>query len=70
MERETFTRRDQRLITRPRLAAYLLEMGYEVQLAPNPFSQTKKAWLIPDTPDTRELVSGFLAALRAEREGR
>ncbi len=70
MRRETFTKRNQRIITRPRLAAYLLELGYDVQLAPNPFEPSKRAWVIPDDPETRELVDGFLAALRAEREGR
>ncbi|MBR6145165.1 MAG: hypothetical protein IKQ23_12855 [Treponema sp.] len=68
MSRETFTKRNQRIITRPRLAAYLLELGYDVQLVPNPFSPQLHAWAVEDTPETRKLIDGFLAALRAERE--
>lgn len=66
MDKRTFTRQT-RIITRPRLVSFLLSQGITPEPTINPFNPDKRAWMIPDDPETRELVDGFLAALKAER---
>lgn len=66
--REDFTSRGKRLVTRPRVISFLMSKGYSPEPVPNPFSPEMHAWEVPDTPETRKLIDGFLAALRAERE--
>ena len=60
-----------KLITRPKLAAYLKGKGIPVELTANPFegpgSPYQKAWFVPDTSEVNRLILEYYA--RGERHG-
>lgn len=51
-----------RLITRPRLAAKIMEAGIQVEQTTNPFAKEeryRKAWNVPDTEEVRQIVREY-----------
>ena len=60
-----------KFITRPRLAAHLMEKGISVRQVKNPFDKSGEfpnAWLVPDTPEVYREIGEFYRAQREARE--
>ena len=54
---------EQKIITRPRLAAYLRQHGIQIEQTVNPFTEDhryKSAWIVPDNEETRQLIDSFM----------
>lgn len=52
-----------KLITRPKLAAYLKGKGISIEMTANPFeapdSRYSKAWFVPDNEEVRQLTEQY-----------
>lgn len=47
------------LITRPRLASFLIERGADPRIVPNPYNPDRQAWEVELTPATYDAICTF-----------